>query len=89
WQAHEGDWEVIAVVLTNASKPLYVGYSEHCSGQRRAWARVPKRGTHPVAYVALGSHSHWFAAGDQRMDLRCYDPAAAVVFHHYLGTVLD
>jgi hypothetical protein len=89
WQAHEGDWEVIAVVLTKAGKPLYVGYSEHCSGKRRAWTKVPKRGMHPVAYIGLGSHSHWFSAGDQLVDLACYDPAAAVVFRTYLGTVLD
>ena len=89
WQAHEGDWEVIAVVLTKAGKPLYVGYSQHCSGKRRVWAKVPKRGAHPVAYVGLGSHSHWFGTGDQLMDLSCYEPAAAVVFRTYLGTVLD
>lgn len=66
-----------------------MGYSEHCFRKRRAWAKVPKRGTHPVAYVGLGSRSHWFSAGDQLVDLACYDPAAAVVFRTYLGTVLD
>jgi hypothetical protein len=66
WQSHEGDWEVVNVILDSSNEPLEAGYSQHCSGQRKAWANVeksPAGSTHPVAYVALGSHSNYFAPG--------------------------
>jgi hypothetical protein len=90
WQAHEGDWEVVAVVLSRAGSPLYTGYSQHECGERRAWSRVPKSGTHPVVYVALGSHANYYAAGDQPLDLRkqCYDPVGAAILRADLGGVV-
>jgi hypothetical protein len=91
WQAHEGDWEAVTVVLTSAGKPLYTGYSQHECGKRRAWARVRKSGaTHPVAYVALGSHANYYAPGDQPLDLReqCYDPVGAAILRADLGGVV-
>jgi hypothetical protein len=64
WQSHESDWEVVNVILARNGTPLQAGYSRHCSGRRRAWAKVKKRNkTHPVAYVALGSHANFFAPG--------------------------
>ena len=69
WQTHEGDWESITVGLDAANTPLFAAYSEHCSGTVSPWSTVTRRGgTHPVAYVALGSHANWFAnsAADTR-----------------------
>jgi hypothetical protein len=66
WQSHEGDWEVVNVILDADETPLEAAYSQHCTGQRKAWADVeksPAGGTHPVAYVALGSHANFFAPG--------------------------
>lgn len=61
WQTHEGDWESITVGLDANDTPLFAAYSEHCSGTVSPWSAVSKRGgTHPVAYVALGSHANWF-----------------------------
>jgi hypothetical protein len=90
WQAHEGDWEAVTVVLSRAGAPLYAGYSQHECGKRRAWRRVPKSGTHPVAYVAFGSHANYYAAGDQPLDLRrqCYDPVGAAILRADLGGVV-
>jgi hypothetical protein len=31
WQAHEGDWEVVNVVLGRKNEPLEAGYGAHCS----------------------------------------------------------
>jgi hypothetical protein len=63
FQSHEGDWEVVNVILDANEEPLEAAYSQHCSGQRRAWAGVELReSTHPVAYVALGSHANYFEA---------------------------
>ncbi|MBD0329972.1 MAG: hypothetical protein ICV64_07705 [Thermoleophilia bacterium] len=66
WQSHEGDWESVHVILDASEQPVQAAYSQHCSGQRRAWADVEKRpagSTHPVAYVGLGSHASFFAPG--------------------------
>ena len=66
WQSHEGDWEVVNVVLDADEQPLEAAYSQHSSGRRLAWAAVGKRpagSTHPVVYVALGSHANYFAPG--------------------------
>lgn len=66
WQSHEGDWEVVNVILDEGGTPLEAAYSQHCSGQRKAWAAVtkwPGGSTHPVVYVALGSHANFFAPG--------------------------
>ncbi|MGZ4335226.1 MAG: hypothetical protein ACXVRJ_13285 [Gaiellaceae bacterium] len=63
WQTHEGDWESITVGLAADNTPLFAAYSEHCSGTVMPWRAVTKRATtHPVAYVALGSHANWFSA---------------------------
>jgi hypothetical protein len=64
WQAHEGDWESVNVVLSANQEPLFVGYSRHCLGARRGWTDTSRwEGTHPVVYVAIGSHANYFTAG--------------------------
>lgn len=61
WQAHEGDWESISIAIAADGRPQFAAYSQHCSGTVRPWSAVEKRGTtHPVAYVALGSHANYF-----------------------------
>jgi len=58
---HEGDWEMIELILDLAETPLYAVYSQHFAGERAAWNDVEKRGeTHPRVYVALGSHANYF-----------------------------
>jgi len=92
WQAHEGDWEVVTVILTRAGRPLLAGYSEHGCGTRRPWARVSKLGrTHPLVYVALGSHANYFEPGPHPLDLRpaCYPSLGAAILRSYLPEVLD
>ena len=61
WQTHEGDWESISIGISATGTPQFAAYSQHCSGTVRAWSGVTKRArTHPVAYVALGSHANHF-----------------------------
>jgi hypothetical protein len=77
WQAHEGDWEVVNVVLGPDRAPVEVGYSQHCAGQRRAWASVQRIGeTHPVVHVARGSHANYFTPGVHFIAPACIPPAA-------------
>ncbi len=60
WQAHEGDWETITVALAANTNPIFAAYSQHCSGTVRAWSKVTRMQTHPIDYVALGSHANYF-----------------------------
>jgi hypothetical protein len=72
WQAHEGDFEVVNVVLTPDAVPVEAAYSQHCLGERRPWAHVQRlHGTHPVVYVAHGSHANYFEPGVHPFDARC------------------
>ena len=88
WQAHEGDWEVVNVVLTDDEQPLSVGYSQHCLGQQREWADAPRfDGTHPIVHVAIGSHANYFSAGPHPIDVSC-SPAAAVAILRQNGLPL-
>jgi hypothetical protein len=74
WQVHEGDWEAVSVLLDLQGKPLLAAYSQHSRGVRRAWSQVAKRGTHPVDYVALGSHANYFTVRTHRFDPRVVEP---------------
>ena len=102
WQSHEGDWEVVNVVLGTDEEPLEAAYSQHCSGQRKAWAGVgksPAGSTHPIAYVALGSHANYFAPGPSPLgsipiNPACIAPAVAPIlpllpFLQVVDQVLD
>jgi hypothetical protein len=87
WQDHEADWESVAVVLDTTvktkPKPVLLGGSRHCSGARRDWTRIERHGTHPVVYVALGSHANYFAPGEIPLDRSCWPPVARAVFKAY------
>jgi hypothetical protein len=65
-QWHQADWEQIAVGLAGTT-PRFVGYSEHCFGTWLPWSRVEvdaRGSTHPVAYVAEGTHANYPRAFD-------------------------
>jgi hypothetical protein len=83
WQAHEGDWESVSVILDRASKPLTVAYSQHRKGRRRAWAQAPKRGLRPLVYVGLGSHANFFGLGEQPLRVPLVDQAVISLMRAY------
>jgi hypothetical protein len=89
WQAHEGDWEVVTVVLDENQTPVEAAYSQHCTGERRSWANVQKVGTHPVVYVATGSHANLFAPGLHPISLSCYPLAIRAILEQNNVTPLD
>ncbi len=89
WQAHEGDWEAVTVLLDAKERPLLVGLSRHCSGVKRTWARVPRKGAHPLVHVALGSHANYFGVATRPLDRRCWPPEALAVYDAYGVTLLD
>lgn len=62
YDKHEADWEGITVVLQGES-PLGVSYSAHQGRRWSAWSAQATSGTHPVVFVARGSHANYPRAG--------------------------
>jgi hypothetical protein len=74
---HEGDWELVqlnfpgytaAELLEREEPPVFAAYSQHQAGQKMSWKDMQTRelvmtGTHPVVYVAQGSHANYFTPG--------------------------
>jgi hypothetical protein len=90
WQAHEGDWEAVNLLIRpGASHPRWVGYSQHCTGERRRWRDTPRwhGSTHPVVDVGVGSHANFFSTGDHPIAVQCI-PAQAVAFLQSQGLAL-
>jgi hypothetical protein len=63
-ERHEGDWEAVTIGLSK-TKPLFVGYSQHCGGAWLPWGRVRVASNrvgnelHPIVAVAEGSHANY------------------------------
>ena len=89
WQDHEADWEAVTVVLDGKEKPLFVATSRHCSGARRDWAEVRRRGTRPVIYVARGSHANYFGPGLPTLSPACWPTVALAIFKAYKVPLVD
>ncbi|MCW8802667.1 MAG: Vps62-related protein [Candidatus Bathyarchaeota archaeon] len=67
---HQGDWEMIQVVLDSTETPVYAVYSQHHSGEIADWVDVEKSDqTHPRVYVALGSHANYFRSFQGKLGL--------------------
>ncbi len=69
WNKHEGDWELIQIVLGPDGTPRFAAYAQHNSYTWRNWnevlveQRVSEQGEveeHPHVYVARGSHASYF-----------------------------
>jgi hypothetical protein len=60
---HEGDWELVQVRLGPGGEPEAATYSQHQTGEAKAWADVETQGEHPVVYVAPLSHACYFEPG--------------------------
>jgi len=55
---HEGDWEMVQVVISDGA-PTKVMYSQHHGGQQATWEQAEKEGDHIKVYVARGSHANY------------------------------
>lgn len=89
WKAHEGDWEAVTVLLDERGRPAEVGASRHCSGARRAWTKVERRGARPVVYSALGSHALYFRPGRYLQERKCWPDVALRIFAAYGVEIAD
>jgi hypothetical protein len=92
-QHHEGDWEAITVGMS-ADRPLFVDWSAHCAGQWRRFTGAtlvadpggPR--THPVSWVALGSHANLPAAATERPRWWRCDPRVATFVHQRVESTI-
>ena len=89
WQAHEGDWEAVTVLLDRREQPLLVGLSRHCGGIARTWPRVPKRNGRPLVWVSLGSHANGFGPAVRPQDRGCWPDVALAVYDAYEKPLVD
>lgn len=59
---HQGDWEHCTVhVVRGAISKVY--FAAHHGGSYKYGSQVKRSGTHPVVYIAKGSHASYWAAG--------------------------
>src|SRR5207253_9523447 len=75
--------------LDSEQNTVEAAYSQHCAGERRSWANVQKVGTHPVVYVATGSHANLFAPGLHPISLSCYPPPIQAILQQNNVTPFD
>ncbi len=72
--AHEGDWEMVQIGLDATHQPDVAVYNQHDGGEVCEWGEVEVSGTHPIVYVAEGSHASYF--GPERIPVEhIYDHA--------------
>jgi hypothetical protein len=72
WNKHEGDWELVQVMVDKEGNPTRAAYSQHVKipflpggGTRLAWNDIPYKtdDTHPWVFVGKGSHASYFSPG--------------------------
>ena len=59
FNSHEGDWEMIQVILDANEVPYAVAFAQHGSGSSREWNDIERMDTHPLVYAARGSHASY------------------------------
>ncbi|MFP3985363.1 MAG: hypothetical protein ACLFU9_05280, partial [Candidatus Bathyarchaeia archaeon] len=80
---HEGDWEMIQILLNETETPVSAAYSQHLKGQAASWADVEKTdSTHPKVYVARGSHANYFRSYQGRLGMESDEVGADGVLLH-------
>ena len=67
---HQGDIEVVQIFLDSIGTPKTALFSQHFAGENTGWGDVEKvNDTHPVVYVAQGSHANYFRPYQGKMGI--------------------
>ena len=64
WEMIQLDFDASDAAAALETEPYQVGYSQHTGGERAAWGAAKLKlvdGTHPVVYLAAGSHANYFS----------------------------
>jgi hypothetical protein len=75
---HEGDWEHVTVVADAEGQVDRVHYAQHNGGHAYLPGELSFSGTHPVVYIADGSHASYPTVGE-------WDVAVGTKDHTYAG----
>jgi hypothetical protein len=68
---HESDWEQITIHLDPQKRPVNALYSAHVCAHTLGWKGIKKvDSTHPIDYVADGSHANYFKPGHASVGLK-------------------
>jgi hypothetical protein len=76
---HEGDWEMVQILVNAQARPLVAVYASHEGGIVGDWnteGAIEKTGpgrVRPIVYVALGSHASYFHAKPCKTDVNFGD----------------
>jgi hypothetical protein len=74
-QRHEGDWQLVQILLDEQRTPYRVTVSAHGQlaadggapgGASAVWEDIEQHDGHPVVYAGQGSHALYFTSGAQR-----------------------
>jgi hypothetical protein len=61
---HEGDWEMIQVMLDSSGNVAQVVAAQHNGGERCDWTHVQRTSDgRPIVYPAVGTHATYFSSG--------------------------
>jgi hypothetical protein len=63
---HEGDWEMVQLLLDTNEQPTQAVYAQHKAAETKPWSAVkkaPSSADTPLVYVARGSHAAYFTPG--------------------------
>jgi hypothetical protein len=63
---HEGDWEMIQILLDAKEQPTQAVFAQHKAAETKPWSAVrkaPSSAATPLVYVARGSHAAYFSPG--------------------------
>lgn len=65
YNKHEGDWEMIQVMLNENEKPTHLVYARHYEWETRDWddEYISVEGNSPVVYIKKGAHASYFTPG--------------------------
>jgi hypothetical protein len=82
WNFHQGDWEMVQVMLDSEGNATHAGYSQHYGGTRLHWNNIETQDGHPVVYVAEGSHASFFRPRTYYWSTREPYPDVEKPWHH-------
>jgi hypothetical protein len=63
---HEGDWEMIQLLLDATEQPTQAVFAQHKAAEAKPWSAVrkaPSSAATPLVFIARGSHAAYFAPG--------------------------
>jgi len=86
-----GDFEMVTVFLDRTTRrPVKMTFSQHFCKKSVAWEQVQKQeGTHPVVFVAKGSHASYHTADTTFVETSCLFQTPPILYDDHKGDGLQ